>query len=349
VIQPLRAEGMTFGKFYETWIDSLEGLRARVTRLRDYRGHWRLYLKPMLEHVDLRALSVGHIAEIRKRMVGKKLSEKTIRNSIDATLRAICRDAKRQGHHVGWPFDQLEWEDYVPEREADPFTEKERERILDFFARKRWRAANDAGATARSHAYLSTLFKTGMRPSEVAGLRVGDVDFAAGTILVRRSRNLGSEAAPKTRAARRIVRLDPELVRLLRGVAPATANAGEYLFRNHSGQPIDQRNFDDSFRAVLRALGIRVRGLYQTKHTYASIALSKNVNPKWVAEQLGITLSTLEHHYGRFMHSRAADRAEIEKMFPRAFNSGPEMEPQTENNPTLTPREREQRIQAGGK
>jgi hypothetical protein len=73
------------------------------------------------------------------------------------------------------------------------------------------------------------------------------------------------------------------------------------------------------------------------------------VNPKWVSEQLGITLSTLEHHYGRFMHSHAADRAEIEKMFPRSFTSTPETAPETENNPTQTPREQKQRIHAGGK
>lgn len=173
-----------------------------------------------------------------------------------------------------------------------------------------------------------------MRPSEAAALRIGDVDFAAGTILVRRSRNLGSEAAPKTRAARRIVRLAPDLVQLLRRIAPATANASEYLFRNHSGQPVDQRNFDDSFCAVLRVLGLRVRGIYQTKHTYASLALSKNVNPKWVAEQLGITLATLERHYGRFMHSRAADRAEIEKMFPGAFGNGAANLEKPHENPT---------------
>ena len=119
-----------------------------------------------------------------------------------------------------------------------------------------------------------------MRPSEVAALRIGDVDFAAATILVRRSRNLGSEAAPKTRAARRIVRLDPDLVQLLRRIAPATANASEYLFRNHSGQPVDQRNFDDSFRAVLRVLGLRVRGIYQTKHTYRGTSSRSRHGPR---------------------------------------------------------------------
>ena len=57
----------------------------------------------------------------------------------------------------------------------------------------------------------------------------------------------------------------------------------------------------------------------------------------------------VEHHYGRFMQSRAADRAEIEKMFPRAFDSEAGTTPESENNPTQTPREQKQRIHAGGK
>jgi integrase len=47
----------------------------------------------------------------------------------------------------------------------------------------------------------------GMRPSEAVALRVKSVDLAGGTLFVERSRSLGAEAAPKTAAAARVVRL----------------------------------------------------------------------------------------------------------------------------------------------
>ena len=55
---------------------------------------------------------------------------------------------------------------------------------------------------------------------------------------------------------------------------------------------------------------------------YASLALSKNVNPKWVAEQLGITLSTLERHYGRLRERRREPRKTPRSRKRRWLNGG---------------------------
>jgi len=44
----------------------------------------------------------------------------------------------------------------------------------------------------------TTLFFTGMRPSEAVAVRVASVNFGARTIFVDRSRHLGEEAATKT-------------------------------------------------------------------------------------------------------------------------------------------------------
>jgi hypothetical protein len=65
-------------------------------------------------------------------------------------------------------------------------------------------------------------------------------------------------------------------------------------------QPIDAANFAELFRRAQRALGIRLRKFYSTKHTYVSMALTRNVNIRWLSEQTAVAVTTLLKHYGRF-------------------------------------------------
>jgi integrase len=103
----------------------------------------------------------------------------------------------------------------------DPFTENERDRLLEYFLKKRWRVGRNQGHYQRKthfpyYCFLLTLFYTGLRPSEAVALRLKSLDLASGTLFVQRSRSLGVEAAPKTAAAARVVRLTQRNVEALR-------------------------------------------------------------------------------------------------------------------------------------
>ena len=52
---------------------------------------------------------------------------------------------------------------------------------------------------------------------------------------------------------------------------------------------------------ALRVRQIRPRKFYATRHTYISVALSHNVNIKWLAEQCGTSVEMIERNYGRFI------------------------------------------------
>jgi integrase len=164
------------------------------------------------------------------------------------------------------------------------------------------------------YAFLFTLFYTGVRPSEAVALRVRSVDLSAGTLFVERSRSLGAEAAPKTAAAARVVRITPRNVEILEQVIELRAAPDDYVFKNTLGEPVDQRSFYKLFCAAQRALGIRLRDLYATKDTYVSVALTKGVNLNWLSEQTGVAETTLRTHYGRFIHASHTDALELSKI-----------------------------------
>ena len=230
----------------------------------------------------------------------------------------MFRDARKAGIDVGFPFADLEW----PRRVApgpDPFTEEERARLLEYFLHKRWRTGRHQGRyEARPHfpyyAFLFSLFYTGMRPCEAVALRVKSLDLASGTLFVERSRSLGAEAAPKTAAAARVVRLTPRNIEVLDQLIELRAEPVDYVFKNTLGEPIDQRSFYKLFCAAQRTLGMRMRDLYATKDTYVSIALTRGVNLAWLSEQTGVADGTLRRHYGRFIHANAADALELSKI-----------------------------------
>jgi len=62
------------------------------------------------------------------------------------------------------------------------------------------------------------------------------------------------------------------------------AQPEHHLFTSLHGDPIDASNFAEIFRRAQRALGIRLRKFYATKHTFVSIALTRGVNVTWLSE-----------------------------------------------------------------
>jgi len=92
------------------------------------------------------------------------------------------------------------------------------------------------------------------------------------------------------------------------------AQPDDHLFTGLRGGPIDASNFAELFRRAQRALGIRLRKFYSTKHTYVSLALTLGVNVTWLSEQTGVAVTTLLKHYGKFIHTPDADRVELSKI-----------------------------------
>jgi integrase len=316
---PKRATGVTVAQYYQAWIERRLPPLVRPSRACDYRNHFRTYILPSMADVELAVFSLEDLEDLRLRLQAKQgLGLKTIRNVIAGSLRAMFRDARKAGVDPAFPFADLEWARRIVPG-PDPFTEEERDRLLKYFLRKRWRVGRHQGRyQAKSYfayyAFLFTLFYTGMRPSEAVALRLKSLDLANGTLIVERSRSLGAEAAPKTAAAARVVRLTPRNIEVLRPLIELRAEPGDYVFKNTLGEPIDQRSFYKLFCSAQRALGIRMRDLYATKDAYVSTALTRGVNLAWLSEQTGVADATLRRHYGRFIHADAADALELSKI-----------------------------------
>jgi integrase len=300
--------GRTLTEYFEEWI-AMRTPVIRKSQARDYRKHLTLHVLPTLGPRRLASLRPSDVLGLQVELLTRGLSVKYVKNILSGSFRALLRHARIDEVVTQDCFLGITW----PKRtrpKPDPLTGEERDRLLAWFAGHRFGFHPGRSSSGRRyhhpayHAYLHTLFWTGLRPSEASGLQQGDLDLRRGRLHVQRSRHLYEYGAPKTESADRWVELFPLTVAVLRDLQPLHVTPEMPVFTTTTGTPIEPKAFSRHWYDGLRACGIRVRGLYSTKDTYVTTALSDTtVTPAWLEQQTGVAYATLRKHYGAVMPS----------------------------------------------
>jgi integrase len=155
---------------------------------------------------------------------------------------------------------------------------------------------------------------SGLRPGEQFALKIGDLDFHAGQVRVRRElfwewkRHTQGKprwhlTSPKTKTSVRNVDLPPDLLEDLRGYIAGLPDKDpdRLLFATSNGTPLDPKNIVDRvFRKALERAELRRIRWYDLRHTYASLQLAAGANIKYLSQQMGhasvqITLDRYSH------------------------------------------------------
>jgi integrase len=125
------------------------------------------------------------------------LKMKSARTIIDASFRAMMRDARKIDNLIDTdPFAALDWP-RLPSPKPDPFTEEDRDKIIQAFKEK----------SRFYYPFVYLLFWTGMRPSEALALRWEDIDIKHSFLSISKSRYMDAENSPKTAGSEREIRL----------------------------------------------------------------------------------------------------------------------------------------------
>lgn len=271
---PARTEA--FGTYADEWLKTLTG--AKSTR-RSYRTAINATWKPAFGDVPL--VQIRH-SDILKAVSAKKAtaSGKTVNNAL-IPLRAIFQMALKDELIVKDPTEGVENLGHQA-AEPDPFEADEAARILAHMAAKFPEPVWN---------YYEFSLNTGLRPSEQIALCWGDIDWKRRKARIQRARVDWEDKGTKTNRVRDVDLSDDALAALKRQKAHTFMKDPEGpIFNNpYTGKPwpdeqVQRRRY---FNPTLRALGLRHRDAYQTRHTFATLLLMGGVNPAWIAKQLG--------------------------------------------------------------
>ncbi|MFB7778848.1 tyrosine-type recombinase/integrase [Streptomyces bauhiniae] len=160
--------------------------------------------------------------------------------------------------------------------------------------------------TAASGHRLEALFelalRTGLRKSELLGLRWEDLDLAGGTASIRRTpqrtNSSGLTALPtKTQSSERRIALPTPCLRSLeqhrtwqRGERDAAGTAWQdsgYVFTRPDGAPIEGATLTRHFTALLDRAGLRRIRFHDLRHSTATLLLEQGVELVVIKEFLG--------------------------------------------------------------
>lgn len=272
-------------QWYQTLRDS-----KRVTErtLLGYKSHLTLYLVPFFGERSFDGINAGVLDEFvswarRQRFKNKTISNKTI-NKCMVPLKMIC---KRAAIRYNWgrmydPFfayTKLGEEDNTAQ--VNPFDIKEQKLIISVLP-KHWKP------------YFQFAFCSGLRQGEQMALKLKDIDWSKNTIQIRRAMTLDEqgrrvEGKTKNKYSRRILQLLPVMKEaLLKQKQICEILESKYLFCTTTGELLNHANLSNRvWHPALKDAGIPYRPMIQTRHSFATMALSLGENPLWIAHIMG--------------------------------------------------------------
>jgi integrase len=286
---PLLAE------YAATWVDSIRGL----VRPRTYEGYaYRLerHILPRLGQRRLDEIDVDDVLRLIGELREAGYSGWSIRSILTPLSRLFSHAVRRDVVAVS-PISKLDRSERpaVWKREQRVLNGEEIGRLLDAVA-------------PRYRTLIASAILTGLRQSELLGLRWRDVDFQDELIRVRNALDRhGNDVPPKTEHAVRDVVLIPALADLLREQRETSAfsRPDDYVFASRVGTPLHWRNVARrALNPALAEAGIEPLRWHDLRHTFASLLIVGGANVVFTSRQLGhgssdITLRVYSHLFDR--------------------------------------------------
>jgi len=265
-----------YAEFAALWLEEYVKSNNKPTVYISKQQTLALHLLPAFGCYRLDQITTERIERFKSKLLVKGLSAKSVNNYL-SILRKCLSTAIEWGELASLPRFKLlkaQTPDFVY------LTEDEANKLIEAAPQGLWRNMILMG------------LRTGMRISEMTGLRWEDVNLITGTICVRRSNYRGTlMKTTKTNKIRHI---------------PITEDLKNILMKLDRNQPIVfHRNEEwvrydtalDNLHAISKSIGIKPIGWHVLRHTFASHLVAKGAPLKAVQDLMGHTTIEMTMRY----------------------------------------------------
>jgi integrase len=301
------SKSVTVAKAAELWLDSCEAARLERASLVAYRQVVDLHIAPVLGGLRLSQLTVPLVRGFEDRLHRDGRSASMVRRA-RRLLGAILADAQERGLVAQNVVRSLGRH----KRRQDERRQKTKLKIgVDIPAREEI-AAIIANLKGRWRPLILTAIFTGLRASELRGLRWGDVDLKKRELHVRqRADRFNGIGKPKSAAGERTVPMPPMLANALREWKLACPQSEhELVFPTGAGGVESHSNIvQRGLAPVQMAAGVVTRagtakytGLHSLRHFYASWCINRIEDGG-----LGLPIKIVQHRLGHASIAMTSD------------------------------------------
>ena len=320
------SKSVTVAKAAELWLEACDAAGLERTTITAYRQHADLHIIPVLGALRLSQLTVPLVRGFEERLRKDGRSSAMVRKA-RRSLGSLLADAQERGlvgQNVVYSLRKnrrarrAERQRQAQSRHRHPVAGRDP---------RHHRQAPHHPRAGRWRPLLLTAIFTGLRASELRGLRWDDVDLRRGELHVRqRADRYGKIGRPKSEAGERTVPLPPMVINALREHRLASPpNDQDIVFAN-SRSGIEHRNtiVERGLWPAQIAAGVvdgdgeaKYPGLHALRHFYASWCINRRVDGG-----LELPLKVVQARLGHASIQMTADT--YGHLFPRA-DDGAEM------------------------
>lgn len=302
------SRSLTVAEAGEIWLKASEAAGLERSTVDSYRSSLRLHVVPLLGRVKIAQLNLPTVRKFEDDLAAGKRSRTTI-HSARGALGALLAEAQERG---------------LVAQNVVRSMSNGRGRAVERRQRGKLKIGVDvpspdeiraliAHLTDRRRPLLLTAIFTGLRISELRGLRWADIDLKAGRLTVhQRADRYGKIGRPKSAAGERVIPLPPFLVNTLREWKLACPKGElDLAFPNiHGGLDHRPSVVMRSYRPAQVRAGIinaqgraKYGGTHALRHFYASWCISRKADGG-----LELPLKVVQARLGHASISMTADR-----------------------------------------
>lgn len=287
--------GRSFADAAADFIESRKRLGRERSTWAVYERHLRLHLGPLIGARDIAELRRSDFIRLQEELLAK-LSH-NLAKSVFVTARAIMAHTVHREWRVSDPARDVRFAKSGREKPRIEAPDRAQiHRLLKELGAERVAAGEPP---TRGYVFVRLALGSGLRASELRGLRVSDLrlDTSPQTVTVaQRADQWRRIGPPKSRNGRRTVPIGRDLAELLRRWIPLRRNpVSPLLFPTDTGAPMDMPNFHIRvWKPAMRRAGLvdpetgrTLWTFHFLRHIYASQLIELQLNPKQLQMRLG--------------------------------------------------------------
>ena len=306
------------------WIASAEAAGLERTTIDSYRSHLALHIEPHIGDLKLTALNVPTIRAFEDQLREGGRSPAMIRKVL-VSLGSLLADAQERGLTGRNVVREVRGRRKGGERRQEK-RQKGRLKVGEDIPTREEVKALVAALSGRWRPLLLTAIFTGLRASELRGLRWCDVDLERREIHVhQRADRFGNIGKPKSHSSARAVPAPPLVLNALKEWKLACPKGDlDLVFPNGAGK-VEQLNniVRRGLQPALVAAGVveggeaKYKGLHSLRHFYASWCINRQADgglglpPKVVQERMGHSSITMTMDVYGHLFPRGDDAEEL--------------------------------------